>query len=668
MYKLKTIDVWDTLIRRRCHPDFVKLATARYFYFKYFNLHNVSDLTHLFEKRVEIEVGLGLKIKSDELDDEYELHDVLHHFVKAFITSSFDTLRIADDLFHFEVENEKKLTYPDPHIKDVLDQYPAEKTLFLSDFYMSGNKIQELLDHHGINKFVPAGVSSVDVHLNKRSGKLFDYIGKTFTVAPNDWVHFGDNEWSDVKVPSSKGIKSIHFLPKPEHDNRITKESYFSNKTALFTKIEAEILSGLKETDNIFILGVKSSPFMIGFCLHILEKAIESKSEKIYFFTREGEFFIKVFSSIISYINQSMPDLKLPKYQLLEVSRLATFCPSLQSVSLTEMMRLWNLYSSQSIGALLKTLGVDETPLSLILDNKGLTLDEVIQYPWQDARVISLFEDKDFLDYIKENIATKREQILGYFNDQGLNSASGCITVVDVGWRGTIQDNIALLLPNVKFVGVYLGLQKYLNPQPENSIKFAYGPDINKNIEYPHFLDSVAPIEMITNSPTGSVVGYVREGDNYIAVKKISSEENEAFYSFTERYQEGILYAVNHWNDFILSSVITSQDLRDAAIKVWSDLIAGKNSELNSTYANLDHNETFGLGGYVNKSNVPSIADVFKGVICKSKRSEVIAFVKANQWPEGINRRADLSKAHRFLLSSLIRVAIYYKNNHMKRL
>ena len=33
MYKLRTIDVWDTVLRRDCHPECVKLATARHLLF-----------------------------------------------------------------------------------------------------------------------------------------------------------------------------------------------------------------------------------------------------------------------------------------------------------------------------------------------------------------------------------------------------------------------------------------------------------------------------------------------------------------------------------------------------------------------------------------------------------------------------------------------------------
>ena len=37
MTALRLFDVWDTLLRRRCHPDEVKLATAAHVYFRFFD-------------------------------------------------------------------------------------------------------------------------------------------------------------------------------------------------------------------------------------------------------------------------------------------------------------------------------------------------------------------------------------------------------------------------------------------------------------------------------------------------------------------------------------------------------------------------------------------------------------------------------------------------------
>jgi hypothetical protein len=211
-----------------------------------------------------------------------------------------------------------------------------------------------------------------------------------------------------------------------------------------------------------FLLGLKTTPLIAGFCLKILEQAISSNSEKIFFFTREGEFFIKAFDVLINHLKTSISDTKLPEIDILEVSRLATFAPSLQEISLKEMMRVWNLYSTQSINALFKTLNVDTTEFQSFIDKYEIPADEQIQYPWQDSRVQQLFDDASFKEKLWQHVLQQRALLKRYFATKGLrDDVDAKVCVVDVGWRGTIHDNIALLYPNIHFTGVYLGLQNF---------------------------------------------------------------------------------------------------------------------------------------------------------------------------------------------------------------
>ncbi|TCV98285.1 hypothetical protein [Biostraticola tofi] len=672
MYKLKTVDVWDTLLRRKCHPDFIKLATARYFYYKYFKLHKITDQRELFSSRVSIEQQLGAQHVLAGFDDEYLFENVLFQWVEKYLPGhAHETVQqISHELCEFEFSLEMSLTDADENIKDVLAAYPAKATIFLSDFYMGKERLAKLLEKNGFSSILQGGYSSADIKLNKRSGKLFEYIHEQLGVAYEDWIHFGDNEWSDCIKPAELGIKSVRFLPEYGHNKRLETEHVFSDSNKLFAKILSGADQSLKSVgsdDKIFSLGVRSSPFIVGYSLFILEKAIESDSRKIYFFTREGEFFCEAFSAIIDSLKSEMPDIEFPEYQILEVSRIATFCASLQDVSTDEMMRLWNLYSSQSLNALFKTLDVEQHKYSVFANKHHIPLEEVIRYPWQDSRIISLFADEDFKKSLLEDIEIKRSLLLGYFMSKGLTNQQENICVVDVGWRGTIQDNIALILPKVNFTGVYLGLAKYLNPQPGNSKKYAYGPDLNLSDELPFFLDSVAPIEMITNSPAGSVVGYEIVNGSYCAIRKIDEAENKAWYDFTAKLQKGVLASLNSWADYLISHSLTSHDLRPLSMKIWGDFIQGSSQELNSTFDSLNHNETFGLGDYVAKSHTPTVSDILSSTYNWRKRAQLIDFIVANQWSEGIRKRKELSFVRKHLLAFVIDLAIFYKRRFHRR-
>lgn len=93
---------------------------------------------------------------------------------------------------------------------------------------------------------------------------------------------------------------------------------------------------------------------------------------------------------LISHLKTNIKEIKLPEIDIIEVSRLATFAPSLQEISIKEMMRVWNLYSTQSISSLFKTLNVAPETFQSFIDKYGIPADEQIQYPWQDSRIQQL--------------------------------------------------------------------------------------------------------------------------------------------------------------------------------------------------------------------------------------------------------------------------------------
>lgn len=668
-FKLKTVDVWDTILRRKCHPDFIKRSTAYYFYVKYYNLHKIDSVDALFEKRVKTEQAIGEKNKELGFDDEYLIQDVLLQWVENYISPTLvNTLDIVQELYSWEMALEEKSIYLDPGIKSFLDNYPSDTTIFLSDFYTTSADLMKLLRSVGIDSsIISDGLCSVDVKLNKRSGRLFQHIQHKYNLETDDWIHIGDNEWSDVKKPTSLGINSVRYLPTEEHQLREQKESFWHNYDALIGKTIIDTIENAryKNDANInddFLSGVKTTPLIAGFCSKILEQVLHSQSEKIFFFTREGEFFIKAFTIFLKKLEANIPGIKLPKIDILEVSRLATFAASLQEISLDEMMRVWNLYSTQSIGALFTTLNADINEYQEFIEKYQLPVDECIEYPWNDNRIQQLFADTAFKEKLWQHVLAQRTSFKNYLKTKNIyDDVKTNICVVDVGWRGTIHDNIALLFPQIQFTGIYLGLQKFLNVQPANTSKEAFGPNLNLKSEYPHFLDSVAPIEMITNSPSGSVIGYGEKNGKVYAIRNINRDENQAWHQFTKSFQEGILYGMEHFSLLLLNYGLTHQQLRDSSLKIWEILINGSNQSLTDAFANLNHNETFGVGGYLNKSNVPSMSDIFSALWNRQQRKDLISFIKANQWSEGIRNRDNISWLNKHILALTIDLAIFYK-------
>ncbi|MEK6316091.1 MAG: hypothetical protein V4807_16930 [Burkholderia gladioli] len=670
MYALRTIDVWDTLLRRDCHPEFAKLATALHVFLDP-SLDVASRHTSVWDVyrlRVEQEIRLADEARAAGRDNEYEISEVLQRWLASLIERPVDLMQaqqLADREFAFELRH----TYPDPTIREFAAQYPAERTLFLSDFYMSAERLAMLLRHHGIDTFVPEGISSCDVGINKRSGKLFHHVETLHGVTPREHIHIGDNLTADLEVPSAMGISAIHFLPEVEHAHRQRKEAVFDDRATLFRRIQSEAVAAPRRSsdssstrrESAFLAGLQASALLVGFCLDIAERAISSRIERLYFFAREGEFFIRVWRALFP--DNLYAGHQLPQASLLEVSRLATFCASLGEVTPNEMRRIWSLYTTHSLEALLASLGLDASEFKAMAARHHLSLSEPLHHPAQDPRIGSLFEDSEFVHAIEAKVRIDRESLLAYLTSQGLRNESSHVGVVDIGWRGTIQDNLARLLPAVRFEGSYLGLLAFLNDQPINSFKRAYGPDANRSSKHVALLDAVSPIEMLCSSSKGSVRCYrLNDNGSSVTVSRMDSDMAHAdSEQFVEAFQDGVVAAASVWAGHIEICSIKSDELREPALSIWTQLLVNPQQGLVEAYTVLNQNDVFGAGQFVSKRNVPSLGKLCLGIVSSRARREVILYIRQTQWVAGVRGREDLSLLHRLALTAVLRLALGYK-------
>ena len=666
--ELRTLDVWDTLLRRRTHPDCSKLASARALALRLAPdlKKNYLDYHAIFRERCMIE---GEYAKRGP-DGEYTLAEVMAELITRIVDNkraiAIETER--DYILQYEFEFEIQNTYPDPHIRQFIESYPAKKTLYLSDFYMPAADIQRLLDWHGVQAIAASGISSCDVGLNKRSGRLFRHVHEVYDVEPKDHVHIGDNAHADVKIPKTIGIDSVLFQPDDEHGKREEREKLYQSRDYLFRHIteqacatfppDVEKLTAYQQA--AWKLGLNAGPLVIGFVLYIAEQSLKDKVEKLYFFTREGEFYLQVWKALFP--DNKLAGQALPAADTLEVSRLATFCASLRDVSTDELMRVWNLYSTQSLHTLFITLAIDPEICRPLCEEHGINMDEDIVHPWKDAGVQALFKDVRFRD-ILQNVITQKKNILeAYLHQHGCTVTQKRIGIVDIGWRGTIQDNLSYLLPDTQIFGYYMGLQAFLNVQPDNCIKSAFGPDANRSHRDVDLLDAVSLLEMLCNAPSGSVLGYQKDENGKVrAVRIKDDEENKAFYDFVLFFQQALLQTAGLWREYIDRYVVSSEDLRDHACVIWRNFLSGKNGNLMAVYESLNHNETFGVGKFIKQSNLPEVRDVVRAVFHKKDRQKFIQFLRHNQLVTAISGRSDIGHFQKIVLVCSIRSALQFK-------
>lgn len=646
--KVLSLDLWDTVLRRRCHPDEVKLYTARQVH-----LHLAPHLAagfetawSLCEARVACERAIGAARREAGDDDEYAIEAVFAAWLERVLRPGAELDRAAwtARLVEFEVEQEGHVIHADPGIQDFVAACSPAAVNIISDFYMGARQLQRLLLRCCPWLSPRAVLSSCDVGLNKRSGRLFEHYLKQSANGPEDLVHAGDNRHSDVEMPRSFGLEAVHYICPEEEEKRAAAQQRFATRRETLQPYVALLAprlaqgSGLDGTRSnlqaaLYRLGRRYAPLYCGMVLFAMEAALRRGVRAVHYFTREGEF--------LRALHQQMESCRpvsgsLPRAELLEVSRLATFLPSLRDLTPAELMRLWNLYSTQTLRALCASCGVAADPYGPLLARHGLALDEPIEYPWQDARVQALLADPAFRQPLLATRDGRRELLKAHLADRGLTPDRGEAVVVDIGWRGTIQDSLAYVLPDTTLHGCYFGLQRFLNEQPANTTKQAFGPDENR--EGPvaaQRLLFVAPFEMLANSDSGSVTGYEAAGDAP-RVRRVSDEgEDRVFREYTVHFQQGVASAVPAFCDWVRTHALSAGEIRPWCLQLLDEMILTPPRPLAEAFFSLSHNETFGVGEYVNMTRAFPYGALLLAPFSRERARAFCHKLEASRWPQG---------------------------------
>ncbi len=666
-YKLITVDVWDTLLRRRCHPESVKLHLCCYLLNLYSRLLPASyrDQWKLLQARQQAEKSLADLSRENGFDDEYQHLDVYRRWLELI---QFDFNGLAPELRgefsaileRIELDQEHYVTYPDPMIRELLDRYDASRILFLSDFYMPASHLKQLLLAHGLDELVPAGVVSCELMLNKKSGRLFKQIHDTYEIRPEEHLHIGDNPWADVESPRKLGIETVHYIPEHLHKKRTEVEKAFHDRKGFLRGAIQKLTEDTQQTAqpdepkaNFFYnLGKRSSLLFFAFSLDIMERAAAGRIEKLFFFTREGEFFLNLYQQIQKQDTLGYP---VPESLLLEVSRIATFAGSLREFTTAELMRLWNLYSTQSLAGLFASLDIDATPFIPMLTSHGFELQEPIRYPWLDQRIQKFFADGEFQESIRAVLHEKKRVLLSYLASQDLPGNHSTVGIVDIGWRGTIQDNLAYLFPDIEIHGFYFALNRFLNIQPPNCTKSALGPNLNAGASpWDFLLDSISPMEMLCNSPSGSVQGYFLADEGVQVSKRIDPSENLVHDEYVRYFQQGVIDSMAYWADLSRTHAYAADELKPLALRIWGDLVEKPDPALARAFFELNHNELFGVGTFVDKSQLPGLESVLLYPVSARHRKILDKFIREMGWPAGFFANPDIGDLYRTVMKGFM--------------
>lgn len=587
MAKVVSFDIWDTLIKRKCHPEEVKLFTMKYMLLKYYNSikEEYKDIYKLLNLRNEIETKIREENVAKGKDPECTIEETFERIQKQVFNKEIPS--IVNELLKTEIDFEKKVIYVNKDIIPILEEYKDEKKYCISDFYMGKESLKEILESVDLYKYFENIFSSSDILLNKISGRLYEYIHNELDVKSDEHIHVGDNPYCDIEKAKELGIQTVQVQKYGNYDFTPKPSRKFD-----FKLDDIKIKEPKDNNDELYNLGIEISPLLYFFVENIIEYSIMNGVDTVYYQTREGETFIKIHELIEK---DNIYGMRIPKCELLEVSRVATFAPSLEQVSIGELLKLWSQYRTQSMKALFKTLNIDINKYMNYLEKYGIDPNKNIKEPWFNMKVQNLFNDDEFISKMQNEVKNKREQLKKFFEKKGILDDDKEMLVVDMGWRGTIQDNIAYIYPNKKIGGYYYTLYDYYNYQPKNTYKIPYIK--NREITYEYIAPMITVFEMLFNTESGSVIGY-KDGE---AIRKVKKEEYDTVKNVTSFIQKGMMDGAKKINEYMKYHPFMNFEFDNYIYDIIIKLKEKPNKTIVEAYYSLVHNDTFGTGKYVDK-------------------------------------------------------------------
>ncbi|UQZ76069.1 HAD family hydrolase [Niallia circulans] len=558
------------------------------------------------------------------------------------IYDEFPDILNKNEVLKLELELEKKLCYINPVIFDLIKfcKLKKKKILLISDMYLSTQQIKDILLANNFDlSLVDKIIVSSEYKQTKQEGELFQKVQEELSLQFSQWLHIGDNEVADVRQPMQYGIKGIIFNSKDNKYNSLNYENmlYGKNLPELYSlrKISGNLHQYYSNSEKFwYTLGAQViGPFISLFAEWILDIAERENIKQIAPFMREGILLEKVLKQAALERNLEV------NISSLYVSREATSFTSLKEINIDYIESFFDR-RGYTIIELLQKFKIVDIPdfLELYLDIKLKDAINInIKNKTLKQLVIEFLMSRDTREIIQD-LSMNREKFTKYI-EQNIDLEYPFITV-DIGFRGTIQENIetALQTRGVKFQSTHLmafgtEIVKYKLQKGMDIRGFVGNAGENSDL-IKYILTEPAIIEEIHMDDTGSTLGYT-EKDNIIIPRLDENRIPVNEIKLKKICQKGVLDFQANFLDLIKKKSFIKQKLLEnqrGICSVISRLYAFPTFEEASNLINLHHDDNFGSKSIVSLNNMEDFKLLEE---LGPKKFLEIAKFKQILWPEG---------------------------------
>ena len=341
----------------------------------------------------------------------------------------------------------------------------GRRVVFASDMYLGERHVSELLERCGFGGLFDRGYVSSEHRRSKSSGRLYRRMLEAEGVEPRRWLHIGDHIASDALRPRRLRGRSIHYWPDGAARGAIRR-----HRLQQLTRVHphwtaASLLEMCREGESahharelryavgFWVLG----PLFANFIHRAIGRLVEEKIELVLFPAREGFLFGQLFDRLRPHVAPEQAFRSA--YTCL--THKATSLPF--HVALREVMR--NGHSrSPTLRDLVVRMHLDPERFEGFARQCGLSSLDAGIARLTDQRMVRFIQHPEMARPLREARAEHCALLSAYLGQLGFWNVDR-VGLVDIGWRGTLQEELTRLFENrsdfPRLHGLYLALYRF---------------------------------------------------------------------------------------------------------------------------------------------------------------------------------------------------------------
>lgn len=426
------------------------------------------------------------------------------------------------------------------------------KVIIVSDTYLSRDQLGWLIAEaagNDVRDMIDRIFCSSEHGVSKAEG-LFKPVLKELGVRADTILHLGDNLGADAHAPRKLGIHASHLVQfGGEAQQRLRLEAAVGTllqgggrELAAYQLHRAGVAWGEPQIEDAAIrLGYS----VIGPVLSAFDGWLRSEAQALagrtagrvhlLFLMRDGHLPHAVYSA--------GPEIDRVTASRVEISRFTATAASFTSEAVIERF-LERELGAEDYASIASQLLFDKHETAALLGSSSSPKARL------DGFIAKLRQRKN-IDKILARSSALRSRMMRHVAEQSGCAAGDTVVLVDLGYSGTVQDRIDVLLRDalgVDVAGRYLLLREQdISGHDKKGLFDRSGFDLQA---LNALCGNVAPLEQLCTVSQGSVVDYMPEGAPIRAASGIKAQQSET----RDRVQQGCLLFVQAAGAAILST------------------------------------------------------------------------------------------------------------------